>query len=225
MLLFYLHVLDFQTKAEKPFLWNNFHLEDWSHVLSEAAKAGGMFLSIQNYLTPIILGFVGIVKASNSPESTGSVASYAIISRRSIRHAGTRFYARGVDQDGNPANFVETEQIVYIPPGHVFSFVQIRGSVPLYWNQRPSLKYKPKVKLGSSNSVVSNRDPEYEPQGLVDIQPEQIAVIQRHFLDACYLNQYGKVVAINLLDQTGMERPLCRMYTLASQAVSPMELK
>ncbi|KAM7533700.1 hypothetical protein Aperf_G00000121153 [Anoplocephala perfoliata] len=212
-------------RAEKQFLWNNFHLEDWSRVLTEVAKTGGMSFSIPNYLTPVILGFVGILKASNSPESVGSVASYAIISRRSVKRAGTRYYARGVDHNGNPANFVETEQIVYIPPGHIFSFVQIRGSVPLYWSQRPSLKYKPEVKLGTPNSVVNIRNPEYEPQGLVDVQPEQITVIQKHFHDACYLNRYGKVVAVNLLDQVGMERPLYRMYTLASQAVNPMELK
>jgi len=37
-----------------------------------------------------------------------------LISRRSIHRAGTRYNARGLDNLGNAANFVETEQIVKI---------------------------------------------------------------------------------------------------------------
>lgn len=50
---------------------------------------------------------------------------------------------RGIDHEGNVANFVETEQIVYCPNKSfddkpVFSsFVIIRGSVPLFWTQDP----------------------------------------------------------------------------------------
>jgi hypothetical protein len=35
-------------------------------------------------------------------------------SRVSCRHAGTRYNARGITDDGAVANFVETEQIVII---------------------------------------------------------------------------------------------------------------
>nr|CDS26068.1 phosphatidylinositide phosphatase sac1 [Hymenolepis microstoma] len=216
--------MNLYERAEKQFLWNHYLLEDWSRILNDVAKTCKISFSIHNYLTPVILGFVEIAKASNSLATTGAVASYALISRRSIKRAGTRFYARGVDDNGNSANFVETEQIVYIPPGHIFSFVQIRGSVPLYWSQTPSLKYKPAVRLGTPRAIDNGTNPEYEPQGLIDVQPEQRTIIQKHFNDVCYSNRYGKVVAVNLLDQTGMEKPLCRMYTLASQAVNPFEL-
>ncbi|GFF53911.1 inositol-1,4,5-trisphosphate 5-phosphatase 1 [Aspergillus lentulus] len=43
----------------------------------------------------------------------------------------------GIDDDGNVANFVETETVLWIPPGLTFSYVQIRGSVPLFWEQAP----------------------------------------------------------------------------------------
>ena len=36
----------------------------------------------------------------------------ALISRRRHKMAGTRFNARGLDDDGNVANFVETEHIM-----------------------------------------------------------------------------------------------------------------
>ena len=41
---------------------------------------------------------------------------------------------RGVDDDGHVANFVETEQLVTLDKSCT-SFVQIRGSVPLFWDQ------------------------------------------------------------------------------------------
>lgn len=44
---------------------------------------------------------------------------------------------------GYCSNFVETEQIVEYLDNRV-SFVQTRGSIPLYWTQYPNLKYKPK---------------------------------------------------------------------------------
>ena len=45
-----------------------------------------------------------------------------------------RFCVRGVDDDGHVANFVETEQLVTLDKSCT-SFVQIRGSVPLFWDQ------------------------------------------------------------------------------------------
>jgi len=39
----------------------------------------------------------------------GKQIEYFLFSRRSIMKAGTRYNARGIDDDGNVANFVETE--------------------------------------------------------------------------------------------------------------------
>ncbi|VDM16241.1 unnamed protein product [Hydatigera taeniaeformis] len=212
-------------RADKHFLWNNVQLEDWSRVLHMAAESCGLPFNTSNYLTPVILGFVEIIKASNSPESVGRVASYAVISRRAVKRAGTRYFARGLDSNAYSANFVETEQLVYLPPNHIYSFIQIRGSVPLYWSQRPTLQYKPRIKLGRTELGSLSSNSLYEPQSLADVERNQKEIIRRHFHDVCYLLRYGKVIAVNLLDQTGMERPLYRMYTLASLAVDPEELK
>lgn len=59
---------------------------------------------------------------------------------------GTRFKARGIDDDGNVANHAELEQIVTIttlhkPPSPVtksakiYSYLQVRGSMPFFWHQ------------------------------------------------------------------------------------------
>lgn len=58
-----------------------------------------------------------------------------IISRQSSRRAGTRFNSRGIDDDGHVANFVETETILWVHPSITFSYVQVRGSVPIFWEQ------------------------------------------------------------------------------------------
>ena len=46
--------------------------------------------------------------------------------------SGTRYNARGIDDTGSVANFVETEQIVQVE-NTVMSYVIIRGSVPFFW--------------------------------------------------------------------------------------------
>jgi hypothetical protein len=37
---------------------------------------------------------------------SNQIIRYILISRRSSKKAGTRFYARGIDDEGNVANFV-----------------------------------------------------------------------------------------------------------------------
>ena len=62
----------------------------------------------------------------------GKELELLLISRRRYDMAGTRYNARGLDDEGNVANFVESEQII-IYKKQIYSFVQIRGSVPLFW--------------------------------------------------------------------------------------------
>ena len=45
-----------------------------------------------------------------------------------------RFQVRGVDDNGKVANFAETEQVIFMED-EVSSFLQTRGSVPLFWEQ------------------------------------------------------------------------------------------
>ena len=52
-----------------------------------------------------------------------------------------RLQTRGTDDNGHVGNFVETEQAIYVD-SNVASFVQIRGVVPLFWEQ-PGLQVSP----------------------------------------------------------------------------------
>ena len=49
--------------------------------------------------------------------------------------AGARFISRGIDDQSNVANFVESEMIINYED-KIYSFVQIRGSIPLFWEQK-----------------------------------------------------------------------------------------
>jgi hypothetical protein len=69
-------------------------------------------------------------------------------------NAGTRFNVRGADDEGNVANFIETEQIVsYLD--QQYSYVLIRGSIPIFWSQKPNLKYKPLIIVEENKNHVN----------------------------------------------------------------------
>lgn len=84
---------------------------------------------------PVIYGDISHLNFRNETQN----CTYILIARRSRRYAGTRYLKRGINEHGNVANFVEVEQICYINSDHfdlqpqITSFVQIRGSIPLFW--------------------------------------------------------------------------------------------
>ncbi|OAF68066.1 hypothetical protein A3Q56_04201 [Intoshia linei] len=116
--------------------------------------------------------------------------NYILVSRRGRNSAGTRFYRRGCDEYGNVANFVETEQIITINDD-IYSYVQIRGSVPLLWCQYPNLKYKPYPNLEISRDA-------------------QQDVFLGHFNK---IDSYNSIVFVNLLDKKGKELELTYTYS------------
>jgi hypothetical protein len=96
----------------------------------------------------VICGFVSQKQLS----LVGRTISLTLIARRSRHFAGTRYRKRGINNRGHVANDVETEQIVHHdasrvhPVGqHYTSFVQVRGSAPVYWSQETGLAVQPKI--------------------------------------------------------------------------------
>jgi hypothetical protein len=87
-------------------------------------------------VTSVIAGFVGF----SDP--------FCLISRRSRLNAGIHAWNRGADENGNAANFVETEETATIGD-RVVSFVQLRGSCPVFWTQFPVGIPSPSIRLGS----------------------------------------------------------------------------
>nr|XP_028701193.1 synaptojanin-1 isoform X3 [Macaca mulatta] len=117
-------------------------------------------------------------------------AKACLISRLSCERAGTRFNVRGTNDDGHVANFVETEQVVYLDDS-VSSFIQIRGSVPLFWEQ-------PGLQVGSHRVRMS--------RGFEANAP----AFDRHF--RTLKNLYGKQIIVNLLGSKEGEHMLSKAF-------------
>jgi hypothetical protein len=62
-------------------------------------------------------------------------------------------WRRGANLEGATANFVETEQLVEYE-GLTSSFIQVRGSIPLLWEQIVDLSYKPRPSIIEHEEMV-----------------------------------------------------------------------
>ncbi|EME32039.1 phosphatidylinositide phosphatase [Galdieria sulphuraria] len=178
--------------ADKRFFWNQ-------HIAKSLVEN-----KLYSWVVPLISGFVRCEVFSMG----SNVVRYILISRISCERAGPRYHCRGSDGTGKVANFVETEQIMTYYD-NVFSFVQIRGSIPVIWKQTPNLKYKPKIEIYSSRTA--------EEFSSINLQKEQkteplspFTTIIRHFEEL--QKNYGPQVAVSLIDQKGSEAQLGDLY-------------
>ncbi|KAJ5780865.1 hypothetical protein N7457_006025 [Penicillium paradoxum] len=129
---------------DEDMLWNSYMIGPLLLFRSHLPPSDKAKLDASQMLTCVIRGFASTLKipatVSILPHvRTNFPSMLTIISRQSSRRAGTRFNSRGIDDDGNVANFVETETILWVSPGIVFSYAQVRGSVPIFWEQAPGL--------------------------------------------------------------------------------------
>ncbi|KAG0209131.1 hypothetical protein BGX33_005829 [Mortierella sp. NVP41] len=176
-------------RADERFFWNKrLH----SKFIDQTLKDGQQSLS--RYILPVVNGFAEIKTA----EINKKPFTFALLSRRSRHRAGTRYFSRGVDAEGNVSNFNETEQIVVadsgidgsasaLPGGKILlSHVQTRGSIPLYWTQINNIKYTPKLQ------IFDNPETENSFRSHFEIQKEL----------------YGPQLVINLVNKKGYEKPM-----------------
>lgn len=98
-----------------------------------------------------------VVLESRHTSINGNPFTFCLISRRSRHRAGTRYFSRGLDVKGNVSNFNESEMLVFVersPQSLSASYVQIRGSVPVYWGEVNNLRYKPDLKIMEKSNTV-----------------------------------------------------------------------
>ncbi|KJZ79664.1 hypothetical protein HIM_01133 [Hirsutella minnesotensis 3608] len=117
-----------------------------------------------------------------------------LVSRRSTKRAGLRYLRRGVNEHGYTANMVETEQILSSPTWDkttpTRSFLQIRGSIPLFFTQS-AYSLKPVPVLQHS-------------------QETNYKACKKHF-DRLSEN-YGELQIVNLVEKHGIEEPIGTQY-------------
>ena len=139
------------------------------------------------YCIAVIHGAVFIQHCSIN----GKHFRWSLISRRSTKRAGTRFFRRGCDVNGNVANFVETEQICEHGEYGLTSFVQTRGSIPMYWSQEPD----PFI---------------YMPTPEIEVGVDHTAAFAAHFREQ--IQYYGDQAIVNLINHTKAEGVLQRAF-------------
>ncbi|KAG0638498.1 hypothetical protein HOY80DRAFT_1047482 [Tuber brumale] len=185
---------DFDIDNFDPsFLWNSYMIHPLLRFRSHLSDQERWELDASYILTSTIRGFVESLTIPRSltsaePRSAGLATTLTIISRLSCRRAGTRFNSRGMDDDGHVANFVETETVIWDPCPESqdasigFSYCQIRGSIPIFWEQQAGL-------LPNQQKIQITRSLE-ATQPAFDKHLESISL------------KYGAIHVVNLLSKT-----------------------
>uniref|UniRef100_A0A8C2WY69 Inositol polyphosphate-5-phosphatase F n=1 Tax=Cyclopterus lumpus TaxID=8103 RepID=A0A8C2WY69_CYCLU len=188
-------------RVDDRFFWNKHMIQDIIDL---------QVPDVDLWVMPIIQGFVQVEELvvnynetsdeeRSSPETPPQEVTcvddihprftVALISRRSRHRAGMRYKRRGVDTDGHVANYVETEQLIHVH-SHTLSFVQTRGSVPVFWSQA-GYRYNPRPRLEKG-------------------EKETMSYFSAHFEEQ--LKLYKSQVIVNLVDQTGREKIIGDAY-------------
>ena len=173
---------------DERFLWNGFLVDPllgFRDGLTTSTERAAFDAS--HFVVLVMQGYVGVVDT----QIAGARCTLSVISRLGWRRAGTRFLTRGIDDDGEVANFVETETILRTPE-FAMSYVQIRGSVPLFWEQQAAGPFAP-VKLQLTRPPVAS-------------QP----AFDKHFDHL--LEDYPRVHGLNLLSTKDHEALLSTAY-------------
>ncbi|ORZ18050.1 SacI homology domain-domain-containing protein [Absidia repens] len=175
-------------RADERFYWNRFI----SNKLIEAANKQPQF---SDFILPLLQGFIELRTSSVNDHSF----VFGLFTRRSRHRPGTRYFSRGIDADGHVSNYVETEQVViYDGPDaklplvgkKMLSYVQTRGSIPVYWAQIINLKYTPRLWVGDSKTSATSARTHFD---------EQISI-------------YGPQILVNLVNTKGYELPMAQAY-------------
>ncbi|CEJ55463.1 Putative Phosphoinositide phosphatase [Penicillium brasilianum] len=199
-------------RADDRFFWNRFIQSDLIDFSLGENNTNGIRYGPQPgadpYILPVMFGMLRITPA----RVKGTSFTFALITRRSRHRAGTRYFSRGIDEQGHVSNFNETEQIVILndsagglsgyAPGQsmtngktgqdlqVYSFVQTRGSVPVFWAEVNDLKYTPKLQVRGVETAVE--------------------AARKHFAEQIRL--YGENYMVNLVNQKGREERVKNAY-------------
>ncbi|KAF8163607.1 SacI homology domain-containing protein [Crassisporium funariophilum] len=174
-------------RVDKHFWWN-----EW---MSKPFIDAGL----HSFILPIMQGYCQVTKFNIPPDpivgDDDSEVDYILISRRSRYRPGLRYQRRGIDDEAHVANFVETETILRVEreaKENVFSYVQIRGSIPLFWTQA-GYGLKPPPILAPDRTYQQNLD-----------------TLKRHFQNT--IPVYGPHTIVNLAEQHGKEGPITQSY-------------
>lgn len=205
-------------RADDRFFWNKFVQSDLIEFATNLGSGTnirhGQQGGVDPFILPVMFGMmrIAITHIKSTP------LTFALITRRSRYRAGTRYFMRGIDEQGHAANYNETEQILTLNEGtgsmggfasddtvqngkaggssgsdlQVLSFVQTRGSVPAYWAEVSTLRYVPTLQIRGVETALDAAKKHFD---------EQIGI-------------YGDNYLVNLVNQKGRENRVKEAYEL-----------
>ncbi|KAF8809044.1 hypothetical protein BYT27DRAFT_7163377 [Phlegmacium glaucopus] len=180
-------VLPLWRRVDKRFWWN-----EW---MSKPFIDAGL----HSFILPIMQGYCQIsqfnIPSNPAIADEDSIVDYILISRRSRYRPGLRYQRRGIDDEAHVANLVETETIMRVEregKENVFAYVQIRGSIPLFWTQT-GYGLKPPPMLSADRTHAQNLD-----------------ALKRHFQNT--IPSFGPHTVVNLAEQHGKEGAITQSY-------------
>lgn len=215
-------------RADDRFFWNKFVQSDLIDFgTSGGRQQHGRQSGVDPYILPVIFGMLEI----RSARIKTTPVTIVLITRRSRHRAGTRYFSRGIDEEGHVSNFNETEQILILNDNEarmggfaggggmkngkvggsdgreiqIMSYLQTRGSVPVYWAEINTLHYTPKLQIRGVETAVSAARAHFD---------EQIRI-------------YGDNYLVNLVNQKGREKAVKEAYEMMVKILlsSPSEGK
>ncbi|KAG7092615.1 hypothetical protein E1B28_008958 [Marasmius oreades] len=167
----------------------------WNESLSKPLIDSGL----HSYILPIMQGYYQVARFVMPPEEVSHdnelAVDYVLVSRRSRDRAGLRYQRRGVDDDAHAANFVESETIMRVKREgitNVFSYMQIRGSIPVFWTQA-GYGLKPPPVISTERT-----------------RQQHLDAMRRHFQRS--IPRYGPHTIVNLAEHHGKEGAITQAY-------------
>ncbi|KAI9825873.1 MAG: hypothetical protein M1832_000814 [Thelocarpon impressellum] len=205
-------------RADDRFFWNRFIQTDLIDFRtgdgsdSGGKHYGGQQPGVDPYILPVMFGMMRIT----TTRVNASPLTFILITRRSRYRAGTRYFSRGIDEQGHVSNYNETEQVLIVNDAseglggfargdtsqngkvggsagaevQVLSYVQTRGSVPVYWTEVNNLHYTPRLQIRGVDAAVAAARAHFD---------EQITI-------------YGDNYLVNLVNQKGREARVKAAY-------------
>lgn len=200
-------------RADDRFFWNRFIQSDLIDFRTSGSRQHhGQQPAADAFILPVMFGMLEIAPTTVK----GTPLTLALITRRSRHRAGTRYFSRGIDEEGHASNFNETEQVVILNEGgtgqggfaggagmqngkvggadgrevQVLSYVQTRGSVPVFWAEVNTLHYTPMLQIRGVKSAVNAAKAHFDEQ----------------------IRLYGDNFLVNLVNQKGREQRVKEAY-------------
>ncbi|KAL3232584.1 hypothetical protein RNJ44_04500 [Nakaseomyces bracarensis] len=167
---------------DEQYMWNNFMILQLVGYRDKLDNDTKKVFDKEGFLTTIVRGFskTGITYVGDFK------VAMTIISRESFKRNGYRNSIRGINDEGETADFMETEFIMY-SRSFSYAHAQVRGSVPVFWEQKEYSTSSPKIHITRALEATQS-------------------VFEKHMNSI--LNTYGYVRILNLLSQSPEEQEL-----------------